>query len=191
MLRQLTTAGVVVVSSPFMGSRLLFASVDPTPQQAAGPYYRPGAPVKDDLIEPEEQGITLLVTGLLIGMEEEPLPQGKIEIWHADSTGRYDMSGFRHRAELPLDARGRYSFRTVLPANYGGRPKHIHYRISALGYEPLITQLYFESDAFFEGDPQANLRKDPLVRYRELIRPVSWNEEQASVYFPICLKKQA
>jgi protocatechuate 3,4-dioxygenase beta subunit len=47
------------------------------------------------------------------------------------------------RASIRTDAEGRYRYTTILPGEYPGRPRHIHYRVSRKGYTALVTQLYF------------------------------------------------
>lgn len=184
-IKQVARGGLLVVSYPIVSSDFLYADVDPTPEQTAGPYYIEGAPVNDQLREPGAEGFPLFVSGQVISTDETPVAKAKVEIWHADYHGQYDLNGFRYRAQLPINEEGKYKFSTVLPGNYGGRPKHIHYIIRAPRHKTLITQLYFENDPFFEGNPERYLNKDPLVQYRELIRPV----HQSSVYFRICLER--
>jgi hypothetical protein len=45
----------------------------------------------------------------------------------------------------------------------------------------LITQLYFATDPVFEGDPDRNLARDPLVQSRELVRPVVLSGDPKSI----------
>ncbi len=187
-IQVIAKGGLFVAGYPVIGSNWLFAAFDPTPQQTAGPYYMEGAPVRDRLMEPGDHGIPLLVSGQVVDTEERYVQDAKIEIWHADSGGQYDLDGFRYRAQIPVDQKGIYKFSTVLPGNYGGRPRHIHYKISAQNYRPLITQLYFANDPFFEGDPDKNFRKDPILRYRELIQSVVSKKNRTSVFFRICLQ---
>ena len=52
-----------------------------------------------------------------------------------------DNPGCLLRASLTTDAGGRYRFQTIVPGEYPGRPRHIHYRVSAKGYATLVTQL--------------------------------------------------
>ena len=54
-----------------------------------------------------------------------------------------------------------------MPGHYPDRVcQHVHYRITAPGHKPLITQLYFATDPVFEGDPDRNFGKDPLSNPR-------------------------
>jgi protocatechuate 3,4-dioxygenase beta subunit len=103
------------------------------------------------------------------------------------------MSGYRYRAEIPVSAGGEYRFETIVPGGYGGRAQHIHYMINAPGHKQLVTQLYFENDPKFEGNPDKNYTRDNLVWHRELIRPVARIDKNrvsfTSVAFDICLEK--
>ena len=95
----------------------------------------------------------LTVSGRILGAADcKPLAGALIEVWQADARGEYSqVSRSRRddprcllRATLKSGADGRYAFRTVLPGEYPGRPRHTHCRISATGYRTLVTQLYFE-----------------------------------------------
>jgi protocatechuate 3,4-dioxygenase beta subunit len=80
-----------------------------------------------------------------------PLAGALVEVWQADARGDYtqvtagkkDDPGCLLRASLTTDAGGRYRFQTIVPGEYPGRPRHIHYRVSAKGHVTLVTQLYF------------------------------------------------
>ena len=81
-----------------------------------------------------------------------------------------------------------------MPGHYPARVcQHIHYVITADGHKPLITQLYFATDPVFEGDPDKNYAKDPLVLSRELVRPVTLTGDpktiQAAVTFDVVLER--
>jgi protocatechuate 3,4-dioxygenase beta subunit len=122
------------------------------------------------------------------------LPGAKLEIWQADHSGRYDLDGYRYRATLLADDKGQYSFDSVMPGHYPGRVcQHVHYMISAPGHKTLTTQLYFATDPVFEGDPDRNYTRDPLIYSRELVRPVTLagdpKEIHAAVNFEIVLER--
>lgn len=144
-----------------------------TPSNSLGPFYRRGAPRTEKLVPAGERGTPLVVTGNITDTTGRPLMNAVIEVFHADDSGEYDMSGFRCRGEIPVASNGAYRFETVMPGGYGGRAQHIHYRISVPGQSGLITQLYFETDPKFGGNVDKNYTRDRLVEHRELIRPVT------------------
>ena len=51
--------------------------------------------------------------------------------------------------------------------------------ISAPGHETLISQAYFATDPFFEGDPIGNYGKNGIVQNPELVRPVKYYDGAA------------
>ena len=132
-----------------------------TPRDALGPFYVKGAPAQAELCASGSGGgQKLAVTGRVLGMPDcTPLAGALVEVWQADSRGDYtqvtagrqDDPNCLLRASVRTDAEGRYSFRTLLPGEYPGRPRHIHYRVSAKGYATLVTQLYFARE---RGVPQ-------------------------------------
>lgn len=136
----------------------------PTPRQTEGPYFKPGAPHKPDLVEPGIGGRPIEVTGSVVTRACQPVANARIDVWQADAEGRYDNRGFRLRGHVLTDAEGRYRFRTVVPGYYEGRTRHIHIKVVAEGARTLTTQLYFPDEA---GN-----RNDGLFR-RELVMPVT------------------
>ena len=65
--------------------------------------------------------------------------------------------------------------------------------MTAPGFQPLITQLYFATDEAFEGDPDRHYKKDPLITSRSLVRPVTLagrpDAPLGSVEFELVLEK--
>ena len=167
----------------------------PTPSNALGPFYKKRAPEMRMLRTRTDAGMPLAVTGRIIDTRGETVPDATVEIWHADHAGHYDLAGYRFRATLPVDAESRYQFDTVMPGHYPDRVcQHVHYLVTAPGHRPLITQLYFATDPVFDGDPDKNFSKDPLIQSRELVRPVSIagdpKEMYAAVAFELCLERR-
>lgn len=165
----------------------------PTPSNTLGPFYKKGAPRRESLIEPGMAGTPLIVAGRIINTDGRVLPDATVEVFHADAEGEYDMNGFRCRGEIPVGGAGVYRLESIVPGGYGGRAQHIHYVVSAPGHRRLVTQLYFENDPKFRGNPDRNYGTDDLVQYRELIRPVATvnknNTTYSSTAFDICLEK--
>ncbi len=106
----------------------------PTPRDAMGPFYEPDAPFRTKVGE----GYILRGT-VRSAVQCQALPGAIIELWLTGPDGRY---GDAYRARLRTDASGRYQFESNKPGRYGGRPSHIHIRVTAAGHKALVTQHY-------------------------------------------------
>lgn len=129
-----------------------------------GPYYRPGSPLRNNLMVKGEDGVPVELTGVVCHKDcVSPYKNAKVELWHCSGKGVYDNASddFNYRGTVYTDNKGRYSFKTILPVPYDVgngkfRPAHFHMMITAAGYQPLITQLYFSGDANIAGDESAS-----------------------------------
>src|ERR671934_144021 len=116
-----------------------------------------------------------------------PLPDAVLDVWQTGPDGGYDIwderqpeGNFRGRFN-PVDESGAYEFQTMLPKPYTvptdgpvgryleaigqhpWRPAHIHFKVTASGYKPLVTQLFFAGDPYLDNDTIGAV-KDSLVR---------------------------
>jgi protocatechuate 3,4-dioxygenase beta subunit len=179
------------VASPLLADEVAHTV---TPHAELGPFYKRKAPKTAALAPADAAGVPLTVDGVVLDTRGERLEGAVLELWHASSAGLYDNDGYLYRGTLETGAKGSYEFQTVLPGHYVGRVcQHIHYMVTAPGHKPLVTQLYFATDPAFDGDPDRNFRKDPLITSRELVRPVSLAADgstvRARVRFEVCLER--
>lgn len=106
----------------------------PTPPDADGPFYRPGAPVRSQI------GNGYLLMGeVKSAVDCAPIGGARIEIWMAGPDGLY---GDQWRATTFARDNGRYHFSSHFPGQYGSRPPHIHLIVNAPGFDELIIQHY-------------------------------------------------
>jgi len=145
----------------------------PTPFCELGPFYKREAPNTSTLRNSGDAGMPLTVSGVIYDTRGTIIPDAKLEIWQTDNDGHYDIEGYRYRALLNPGAKGSYSIDSVMPGHYPQRVcQHVHYLVTAPEHKSLITQLYFATDPVFDGDPDMNYSRDPLITSRELVRPV-------------------
>ena len=131
-----------------------------------GPFYLPDSPVRNNLIIKGEPGTPVELSGYIKHNDcLTPYKNAKIELWHCDEEGSYDLSKeYRHRGTIFSGGDGRYSFKTIMPVPYevgdgSTRPAHFHLMITAPGYQALVTQLYFSGDSYIKSDPYASSPK--------------------------------
>ncbi|MCL9676359.1 MULTISPECIES: catechol 1,2-dioxygenase [Acinetobacter] len=171
-----------------------------TPRTIEGPLYVAGAPESvgyarmDDGSDPN--GHTLILHGTIFDADGKPLPNAKVEIWHANTKGFYshfdptgEQQAFNMRRSIITDENGQYRVRTILPAGYGcppegptqqllnqlgrhgNRPAHIHYFVSADGHRKLTTQINVAGDPYTYDDFAYATREGLVVDAVEHIDP--------------------
>jgi catechol 1,2-dioxygenase len=163
-----------------------------TTSDILGPFYRPESPVRSNLVIKGEKGELVELLGKIKHQDcTTPYKNAKVELWHCDGNGVYDNSStdLKYRGTTFSDENGIYSFQTVLPVSYDVgngqiRPAHFHMMITAEGYQPLVTQLYFNGDKYIEKDAFAN---SEFAKRR--ILEVSETGKSKKVYFDVSMAK--
>ena len=200
VLRECLAAGVLLVPARWTEAEVLHAWIDaeaerqPTAHVEMGPFYKRKAPATTELRQPGDPGLPMAVSGRVISVNGDAVQGATIEIWQADDHGQYDLEGYRFRTSLAPPASGAYAFESIMPGHYPARvARHVHYFVTAPGFRPLSTQLYFSTDEVFEGNVDKNFSKDPLITSRTLVRPVTLTGTPeaalASVQFELVLEK--
>lgn len=129
---------------------------------------------------PRAQGQPIEISGTVRNQNGTPVRGALLEIWNANTFGRYthieDQSGlpldpdFLGIGRVITDEEGGYRFWTISPGAYLARPdigrwrpKHVHISLSG-GAARLITQMYFNGEKNNATDPMAILMGDAFVR---------------------------
>jgi hydroxyquinol 1,2-dioxygenase len=155
-----------------------------------GPFFVQDSPAfenADDIAE-GFSGEPCFVSGRVLDVAGEPVAGARVEIWQADDAGHYDVQNGdepRGRGHLFSGEDGSFSFWSVKPEAYpipsdgpvgellaaGGRgpmrPAHIHFMVTAEGYQRLITHVFAEGDEYLETDAVFGVRSAliaPFVR---------------------------
>jgi protocatechuate 3,4-dioxygenase beta subunit len=132
----------------------------------------------------EAVGQRIIVHGRLLDSGGRPVPNSLIEMWQANSGGRYRHVNDQWPAPLDphfdglgrtvTDADGHYRFTTIKPGAYpwgnhrnAWRPAHIHFSLFGRAFtQRLVTQMYFPDDPLFFQDPIFNSVPDAKARQR-------------------------
>ena len=117
-----------------------------------------------------------------------PIPDVKIDIWEADSSGHYDVQyadreGPDGRCVIRSDQDGNFWFKAIKPVPYDipqdgpvgklleklhrhpFRPAHMHFMFEKPGYDHLITALYVRGDPYETSDAVFGVKNSLLVDF--------------------------
>jgi protocatechuate 3,4-dioxygenase beta subunit len=154
-----------------------------------GPFFVHGAPEIEngDDMAAGWNGEPTYVSGRVLSAEGKPLSGALLDLWQSNSEGYYDVqltAGKQLRAKLRTDADGCFRFRTILPTSYPVptdgpvglvlnrmgrhpmRPAHLHFMVSAPGYETVVTHLFVRGDPYLESDVVFGVKDSLVVDFR-------------------------
>ncbi|APW39826.1 hydroxyquinol 1,2-dioxygenase [Rhodoferax koreense] len=149
-----------------------------------GPFFVEGAPhyAHGDDVANGAVGEPCEVFAHVRGVKGEPIAGARVDVWQADAEGHYDVQhpGLAHaqgRGVLTTGADGGFHFRTIVAEAYPiptdgpvgtllaatkrhpWRPAHLHFKIEAEGYEPLITHVFRSGDQYLDSDAVFGVRQ--------------------------------
>jgi catechol 1,2-dioxygenase len=159
-----------------------------TPRTIEGPLYVGGAPLAASgsrLDDGSDDGEILIMHGVVRDLDGQPVSNAIVDVWHANTRGNYSFfdktqSDYNMRRRIQADDKGRYEFRSIMPAGYavppggstdqilravgrhGNRPAHIHFFVTAPGHRHLTTQINIDGDPFLHDD-FAYATRDELI----------------------------
>ncbi len=167
-----------------------------TPSQTVGPFFKYGLTPNGqydwndaftgNLVTPDASGERIRVEGRVFDGDGAPVPDAMLEIWQADSQGRFadpqdkraqPNTKFRGFGRVGTDANGAFAFDTVKPGpvpDPNGIPQapHLLLAVFARGMlRHLYTRIYFGDEAGNSIDPVLALvpadRRATLIAERE------------------------
>jgi len=155
----LTAFSVATIGSIHWNGKT-FVGDNATTTDILGPFYRPGAPMRSNIIPAGSKGEVLHLHGTIFKKDgKSPLQNVSIEAWQCDEKETYDNTSddYLLRGAVKSDKNGNYSFKTIVPVPYKAtptnwRPAHIHLRVSSQDHQDLITQIYFKGDPYLATD---------------------------------------
>jgi protocatechuate 3,4-dioxygenase, beta subunit len=192
--RQMLGHSGAVAALGWLGAASAAQALRQTPAQTSGPFYPAEKPLDTDadltLIKGHQRraaGQVVHVMGRVLHPDGRPVAGARIEIWQANTHGRYAHPNdfnpapldphFEGFASLLTDAQGRYRFKTIKPGAYPAgntvRPPHIHFAISG-GRQRLTTQMYFPGDSRNDSDfVLGAARENRQMLFAEMLAPTA------------------
>jgi protocatechuate 3,4-dioxygenase alpha subunit len=168
-----------------------------TASQTVGPFFSFSLTAKPlgQMRQPQTAGEPVRLVIRLFDGEGAPIPDGIIELWQADASGKYAHPEDRQpRApdatfcgfgRMGTDQTGTSVFETIRPGKVPGRREtrqapHINVIVLARGMLlPLFTRIYFAGDPANKEDAAIAMvpedRRSSLLAQPDASRPGTWN----------------
>ena len=174
---------VGLLNSPLDGVR--------TAPALLGPFWRKNVPecqLGESIVRCDVSGRRLKVKGHVRDRSGNPIHGARIDVWQASPVGLYEnqdpeQPAMNLRGLFTADGSGSYHFETVQPAGYPVptdgpvgdllraqlrhpyRPAHIHFMVTASGYDTLITQIFADEQERLDSDVTFGVLKSLVATY--------------------------
>ncbi len=166
-----------------------------------GPFHVDGAPERamGDTISLDGKGESCVFEGRVLDLEERPVEGAVVDVWSDNAEGFYDVQQpgvqpeWNNRGVFRTGPDGRYRFRGIRPVSYPipddgpvgqmlerldrhpWRPAHMHFLVTANGFEPVTTHIFVAGDPFLESDAVFGVKQSLIV-------PFTRNEDGDSIW---------
>jgi catechol 1,2-dioxygenase len=157
-----------------------------------GPFFRAGAPFREkgeSTASDSTPGRRVRITGKVFDFETKtPISGAVLGTWQAANNGLYEnqdeqQPDYNLRGQFRSDASGEFELIALLPTAYPvptdgpvgellraahrppDRPAHIHFIVSAPGFETLVTQIFVEGDEQIEADAVFTASKNMIGNF--------------------------
>ena len=149
-----------------------------TENTVLGPFHVEGAPVRamGEDISLDRKGESCLFEGKVIDLHGAPIAGACVDVWSDNAEGYYDVQQpdmqpkWNNRGRFFTGDDGVYGFRGIKPTSYPipddgpvgqllahlgrhpFRPAHMHFIVSARGFQSVVTHTFVGDDAYIGSD---------------------------------------
>ncbi|MBB4116468.1 catechol 1,2-dioxygenase [Rhizobium sp. BK226] len=160
-----------------------------------GPFYVPEAPryAPGTNICLDGKGEPLVVKGRVLDTNGQPVEGALVDVWQTNDDGFYDVQqkgvqpDWNLRGVFTTDENGEYWFRSSKPRFYPipddgpvgkllgalgrhpNRAAHIHFIVSAEGYDPVITHIFSPDCEFLDQDSVFGVKDSLIAEFESVL----------------------
>ncbi len=145
-------------------------SSNATTSQTVGPFFSIGMcrSIKQNLVHADVSGERVSIEGRVLDGDGQPVPDAILEIWQANSHGKYAHpeddqdqpleANFSGYGRIPTSAEGKFYFTTIKPGQVPDpdgklQARHIVVSVFARGLlRRLVTRIYFPDEPANDSD---------------------------------------
>lgn len=165
-----------------------------TENTVLGPFHVAGVPKRahGDTISEDCLGEPLVVSGRVTDPDGAPIADAVVDTWQASDDGFYDnqkpdeIPEHNLRGIFRTDENGEFWYRAVKPRYYGipndgpvgkmldglgrsnMRPAHIHFIVSAPGFEKITTHIFDSTDPYLENDAVFGVKESLISEFKQV-----------------------
>lgn len=162
-----------------------------TDSTVLGPFHMTESPRRalGDSIDMVGGAHPCVVSGSVTTVDGSPVPGAEVDVWQCTEDGFYDVQqpeiqpAGNGRGMFTADERGRYWFRTVVPSHYPiptdgpvgellthtgrhpYRPAHIHFLVTAAGFDDLTTHAFVANSPYIESDAVFAVKRSLILEF--------------------------
>jgi len=162
-----------------------------------GPFYVPDAPRYEHgaNICLDHKGEPMMVRGRVLDTASKPVAGALLDVWQTNEDGFYDVQqkgvqpDFNLRGVFTSGPDGSYRFRSAKPRFYPipddgpvgkmlaamgrhpNRAAHIHFIVTAPGYDPVITHIFEPSCRYLSEDAVFGVKESLIAEFKRIDDP--------------------
>ncbi|MFD1984289.1 intradiol ring-cleavage dioxygenase [Mesorhizobium newzealandense] len=183
-----------------------------TENTVLGPFHVDNPPVRKmgENICLDGKGESCLFEGRVLDLGGNPVNDARVDVWSDNADGFYDVQQlgiqpkWNNRGLFVTGEDGRYAFVGIKPVSYPipddgpvgkmlgklhrhpYRPAHMHYLVTAPGYQKLVTHIFVRDDPYLESDAVFGVKKSLIASF-ELVKvgETQWHSPFDFVLTPI------
>lgn len=168
-----------------------------------GPFHVANAPIREmgESICLDGKGEMCLFEGRVLDTDGNPVKEAIVDVWSDNADGFYDVQQpdiqpeWNNRGRFVTGADGQYSFVGIKPVSYGipddgpvgqmlealgrhpNRPAHMHFMVSAPGYDTIITHTFVGGDEWLKSDAVFGVKSSLVAPFEETPGDQKWRSE--------------
>ena len=161
-----------------------------TESTVLGPFHVAAAPQlrMGDTISLDGKGEPLYMSGKVLTESGAAIEGALLDVWQTSYDGFYDVQDTRQpamnlRGQFMTGSDGHYFFRSVKPSSYPipsdgtvgtmlaalgrhpMRPAHVHFIVSAPGYQSVTTHVFVDGDPYLDSDAVFGVKESLIVPF--------------------------
>lgn len=159
-----------------------------------GPFHVADAPIRDmgATISLDGKGESCLFEGKVLDLHGNPVEGACVDVWSDNADGFYDVQQpgiqpkWNNRGRFITGKDGRYSFVGIRPVSYPipddgpvgkmleslgrhpYRPAHMHYLVTAPGFQRLVTHTFVGDDDYLTSDAVFGVKSTLIAPFERL-----------------------